>query len=265
MEDVPTISDTGMKAICEIKRSLRLQPDHVLVIKDEADTPLAPIWPQFEDMLGSLLQFLRTRPDQFLVKEDPEGPGYSVKDVTGNATVAPTPRAISNTPAPPRRLLRTTESPGGLAKRILGGVLGPFSTDMRNCRGHGPFPRHHVEAKSRRRSRSRSRSRQPRSRHPRRGSGGSGGLRQVLGNWVDTRGSRYQVRLDERGSSCTVKTKRPDGVVRQTNALIRLLPLGGLLWGDSYVLDQGKQPEGQLRWLRLGRASGHVDYVWNRA
>ena len=86
----------------------------------------------------------------------------------------------------------------------------------------------------------------------------------MLGNWVDTRGSRYQVQLDERGSSCTVKTSRPDGIVRQTKALIRLLPLGGPQWGDSYVLDQGKLPEGQLRWLRLGRASGHSDYVWNR-
>ena len=259
------VKDTGARAICRIKQCLRAQPDQVLVIKDEADMPLAPIWnTRFKDTLGSLRQFLTTRPDQFLVKEDPEG--YSVKDVTGNAIVDPTLRNRSNTPEPPRRRAKTTESPGGLAKRILGPILAQM---RENGREHGESS--HVvvgsrrRSRSRRRFRSRSRSRQPRSRAPTRGSGGSGGLRQVLGNWVDTRGSRYQVQLDERGSSCTVKTSRPDGTVRETKALIRLLPLGGVMWGDSYVLDRGKLPEGQLRWLRLKSASGHLNYVWKRA
>ena len=253
------VKDTGARAICRIKECLRAQPDQTLVIKDEADMPLAPIWNTlFKDTLGSLRQFLETRPDQFLVKEDPAG--YSVKDVTGNAIVAPTLRNRSNTPEPPRRRAKTTESPGGLAKRILGPILAQM---RQNGREHGESS--HVVVGSRRRSRSRSRSRQPRSRAPTRGSGGSGGLRQVLGNWVDTRGSRYQVQLDERGSSCTVKTSRPDGIIRETKALIRLLPLGGVMWGDSYVLDRGKLPEGQLRWLRLKSASGHLNYVWKRA
>ena len=117
MEDEPTIQDTAMRAICTIKRVLRLQPNHELVVTDEADTPLASIWsPRFGAMLGSLQQFLRTRPDQFLVTENAHGLGYSVKDVTGNAVVVAGAQSASRDPAC-LRLMRASD--GGSRPAIM--------------------------------------------------------------------------------------------------------------------------------------------------
>ena len=93
------------------------------------------------------------------------------------------------------------------------------------------------------------------------GSGGVGDIRQVLGNWVDTCRSEYEVQLGEGGASCTVKTTRPTGIVRKTRALIRLAG-GSIIWGQSHILDNGRPQKSQLRWLRLGRRRG--DFVWKR-
>ena len=243
-----------MRAICTIKRVLRLQPNHELVVTDEADTPLASIWsPRFGAMLGSLQQFLRTRPDQFLVTENAHGLGYSVKDVTGNAVVVAGAHAISSSSARYCRCSKMTKCPGGLATQIVGSI----NTGMRNRRGHEGHP---FQCQTR----SRSRTLQFRSRFPSSDSCNNDYLLRVLGEWIDTRGSRYQVHMDEGGSSCTVRTTRPDGCTRQTKALIRLLPLGGLQWGERYVLDKGKLPAGQLRWLRIGSVSGYSDFEWRR-
>ena len=93
------------------------------------------------------------------------------------------------------------------------------------------------------------------------GSGGGGDIRRVLGNWVDTCRSEYEVQLDEGGTSCTVKTTRPTDIVRKTRALIRLTG-ESIIWGQSYVLDNGRPWKSQLRWLRLGDVRG--DFVWKR-
>ena len=93
------------------------------------------------------------------------------------------------------------------------------------------------------------------------GHGGSGDIRRVLGNWVDTCRSECEVQLDEGGTSCTVKTTRPTGIVRKTRALIRLAG-GSIIWGQSHILDNGRPQKSQLRWLRLGGVRG--DFVWKR-
>ena len=96
---------------------------------------------------------------------------------------------------------------------------------------------------------------------PEHAGGGGGDIRRVLGNWVDTCRSEYEVQLDEGGASCTVKTTRPTGIVRKTRALIRLEG-ESIVWGESHILDNGRPQISQLRWLRLGKRRG--DFLWNR-
>ena len=93
------------------------------------------------------------------------------------------------------------------------------------------------------------------------GGGGSGAIHRVLGDWVDTCRNEYEVQLDKGGTSCTVKTTRPTGIVIKTRALIRLAGKS-IIWGESYVLDNGRPWKSQLRWLRLGDVRG--DFVWKR-
>jgi len=78
-----TVRDTGCKAICTIKRGLRQQD----VQADES-----PFIPQdwgrdFEPVLGSYLQFLLSRPDQFKVIDGDEPGKYSIEIVATNETV----------------------------------------------------------------------------------------------------------------------------------------------------------------------------------
>ena len=90
---------------------------------------------------------------------------------------------------------------------------------------------------------------------------GRGDIRRVLGDWVDTFRTEYKVQLDKGGTSCTVQTTRPTGTVRKTRALIRMAG-ESIIWGQSYVLDNGRPCKSQLRWLRLGDVRG--DFVWTR-
>ena len=263
MSEGPRKKDLAAAAICEIKRRVR-QNSH----KGNGCMVKPVNWnKKFKPRLGCFQEFLQTRKDQFSVLLCQDKLGFTVKDVTGNKTVAPTSRLIVLTEGPKRRSIIGD----GLAQKLLE----PWEKEWR--RGEGgerkeeQVERKQVVAGGRRRSR---RSRHPRPQEERRrtrerpspedagGSGGSGDIRLALGNWVDTFRSTYEVQLEEGGMSCSVKTTRPDGTVRRTRGLIHRLPCGFLGWGHSHVVDMGRQLEGQLRWLSLG--TGSRDFVWKR-
>ena len=219
---------------------------------------------KFKPRLGRFQEFLKTRKDQFSVLPCQDKLGFTVKDVTGNKTVAPTSRLIILTETPKRRWIRD-----GVAQKLLD----LWKNDWRregdaHKQQKVVEERKQVVARGRRRSRSRHpgvgtpQTRERPSPEDAGGSGGSGDIRLALGNWVDTFRSTYEVQLEEGGMSCSVKTTRPDGTVRRTRGLIHRLPCGFLGWGHSHVVDMGRQLEGQLRWLSLG--TGSRDFVWKR-
>jgi len=93
-------------------------------------------------------------------------------------------------------------------------------------------------------------------------------LATVLGRWVDSKGSEYDVVLDEneqrrgKGSgSCTVTTTRPNGKVRVTRWLIRLSKDGQVIWSSSYYLDDENATGQSIRWLSW---RGGRPFVWDR-
>ena len=263
MSEGPRRKDLAAAAICAIKRRVR-QNSH-----NGNGCMVKPVnWNiKFKPRLGRFQEFLKTRKDQFSVLPCQDKLGFTVKDVTGNKTVAPTSRLIILMETPKRRSIRD-----GVAKKLLD----IWKEAWR--RGEGDAHKQQevvverkqqVVAQGRRRFRSRHpgvgtpQTRERPSPEDAGGSGGSGDIRLALGNWVDTFRSMYEVQLEEGGRSCSVKTTRPDGTVRRTRALIRCLPQGGgLMWAHSHVLDMGKQPEGQLRWLQRGTASR--EFVWKR-
>ena len=262
MSEGPRRKDLAAAAICAIKRRVR-QNSH----KGNGCMVKPVDWNRkFKPKLGRFQEFLQTRKDQFSVLPCQDKLGFTVKDVTGNKTVAPTSRLIILMETPKRRSIRD-----GVAKKLLD----IWKEAWR--RGEGDAHKQQevvverkqqVVAQGRRRFRSRHpgvgtpQTRERPSPEDAGGSGGSGDIRLALGNWVDTFRSTYEVQLEEGGKSCSVKTTRPDGTVRRTRGLIRRLPCGFLRWGHSHVLDMGRQREGQLRWLSLETASR--DFVWKR-
>ena len=104
-------------AICVTKRNVRLrgQPNRL-------EYHIRPVdWDaKFQPTLGSYEAFLRGRPDQFEVLAHPDGLGHTVKDVTGNETVAPTGRFILKPPATPkRRSISSRHTGNGVVTPIL--------------------------------------------------------------------------------------------------------------------------------------------------
>ena len=107
-------------------------------------------------------------------------------------------------------------------------------------------------------------------------------LDELLGQWTDTSGSKYELYPDSPPTSLTVKTTRPNGIARITRALIRLeFSERRIVWGHTYELDLAclfgwiyrmgpKLRTGQtwiirvstLRWLRVGDKA-HA-FVWTR-
>jgi hypothetical protein len=87
----------------------------------------------------------------------------------------------------------------------------------------------------------------------------------VVGSWLDSKGSTYEVSFDEgTTSSCYVKTVRPCGLTRETRALIRARqvrgkPVGRILWGSAYVLEFPIDKPHQLHWRSI---RGGKDFTW---
>ena len=110
---------------------------------------------KFKDRLGRFQEFMKTRKDQFSVLLCQDKLGFTVKDVTGNKTVAPTSRLITLTEGPKRRSIIGD----GLAQKLLE----PWKKEWRRREGgerkEQQVERKQVVAGGRRRSR--------RSRHPR--------------------------------------------------------------------------------------------------
>jgi len=95
-------------------------------------------------------------------------------------------------------------------------------------------------------------------------------LKLLLGTWVDPKQSTYEIQLDDhRGSSCTVRTHRPNGQKIVTRGLITIsgsksssaTPPGSLLWGRSYTLDAHSATHTEIRWVHRSHGS---DFVWRR-
>ena len=247
-------------AICAIKRNVRLHGP-----ANRLDYNVRPVdWSiKFQCTLGSFEAFLRSRPDQFEVLPHPNGLGHTVKDVTGNKTVAPKDLFVFKSPEFQKR--RST-----LSRRTGSGVVKPILHSWKQAwaREESGKRKQPVVAAG---GRPRSPSLNPRPQKRRlameratpehAGRGGSGDIRRVLGDWVDTFRTEYKVQLDKGGTSCTVQTTRPTGTVRKTRALIRMAG-ESIIWGQSYVLDNGRPCKSQLTWLRLGDVRG--DFLWTR-
>ena len=247
-------------AICATKRNVRLHGP-----ANSLDYQVRPVdWSiKFEPTLGPYEAFLRGRPDQFEILSHPDGLGHTVKDVTGNRTVAPKDLFISQSPATQeRRSILKGRTGSGVVSPLLRSWKQAWTREITNERKQ-PV----VAAVGQRRSPSRNprpkkrRLAMERAKPEHAGDGGSGDIRRVLGNWVDTCRSEYAVQLDKGGTSCTVTTTRPTGTVKKTRALIRMAGKS-IIWGQNYVLDNGTPCESQLKWLRLDDVRG--DFVWQR-
>eukprot|EP00747_Dinoflagellata_sp_TGD_P171039 gnl/TRDRNA2_/TRDRNA2_204078_c0_seq1.p1 gnl/TRDRNA2_/TRDRNA2_204078_c0~~gnl/TRDRNA2_/TRDRNA2_204078_c0_seq1.p1 ORF type:complete len:188 (-),score=20.94 gnl/TRDRNA2_/TRDRNA2_204078_c0_seq1:311-874(-) len=88
-------------------------------------------------------------------------------------------------------------------------------------------------------------------------------LAAVVGQWQDTRGSRYEVSISVPGESLDVSTIRPNGMQTMTRKLIRLKS-GTLhvLWGKGDF--QWVAVEGQPNLVRWCSQSGGRDFEWLR-
>ena len=258
--------DWEAKAICATKRGVRLWQKYGVVHGNGCMVKPSDWNTKFKPRLGPYQRFLESRPDQFNLNRNPQGLGFTVKDVTGNETVAQT---LILTQTPPRKRSIPRRSTGkGVAQKLLSIWKKAWRREPGARKKNQQLERMQPVTTSR--SRSRSRSPRPQKRRPttdhtkHKDTGGSAKkdyINLVLGNWVDTQRSKYEVQEDKGGTSCTVKTTRPDGTVRKTKALIRQAH-GSLIWGRSHVLDMAPKPQNQLRWLRLGFARG--DFVWTR-
>ena len=88
----------------------------------------------------------------------------------------------------------------------------------------------------------------------------------ICGEFVDEKGSKYSVTLDE-GCSCSVRTERPGGRVIISRRLITLP--GKIMWGSSYVLRtqlngrDGPRPA-QLLWQPIEPRGRRKDFLWTR-
>ena len=109
MSEGPRRNDLAAAAICATKRRVR-QESH-----DGNGCMVKPSdWnSKFKPRLGPFQEFLKKRPDQFSVLPCQDKLGFTVKDVTGNETVAPTSRLIL-TETPKRRSIRE-----GVAQKLL--------------------------------------------------------------------------------------------------------------------------------------------------
>ena len=110
MSEGPRKKDLAAAAICAIKRRVR-QNSH----KGNGCMVKPVDWNRkFKPRLGRFQEFLQTRKDQFSVLPCQDKLGFTVKDVTGNKTVAPTSRLIILTETPKRRSIRD-----GVAQKLL--------------------------------------------------------------------------------------------------------------------------------------------------
>ena len=253
-------------AICATKRNVRLHGP-----ANRLDYNVRPVdWSiKFQRTLGSFEAFLRSRPDQFEVLPHPNGLGHTVKDVTGNKTVAPKDLFVFKSPEfQKRRSTLSRRTGSGVVKPILHSWKQAWAREESGKRkqpvvaaeGQRRSPSLNPRPQKRRRAKER-RSPSAMERAKKAGGGGSGAIHRVLGDWVDTFRTEYKVQLDKGGTSCTVQTTRPTGTVRKTRALIRMAG-ESIIWGQSYVLDNGRPCKSQLTWLRLGDVRG--DFLWTR-
>ena len=253
-------------AICATKRNVRRHGP-----ANRLDYHVRPVdWStKFQRTLGSFEEFLKKRSDQFKVLPHPDGMGHTVKDVTGNKTVAPEDRFVFKSPeCQKRRSTLSRRTGSGVAKPILQSWKQAWAREESGKRkqpvvaaeGQRRSPSLNPRPQKRRLAKER-RSPSAMERAKKAGGGGSGAIHRVLGDWVDTFRTEYKVQLDNGGTSCTVQTTRPTGSVRKTRALIRMAG-ESIIWGQSYVLDNGRPCKSQLTWLRLGDVRG--DFVWKR-
>eukprot|EP00928_Gymnodinium_smaydae_P036973 TRINITY_DN25742_c0_g8_i1.p1 TRINITY_DN25742_c0_g8~~TRINITY_DN25742_c0_g8_i1.p1 ORF type:complete len:1422 (+),score=129.01 TRINITY_DN25742_c0_g8_i1:47-4267(+) len=87
-----------------------------------------------------------------------------------------------------------------------------------------------------------------------------------VGCWVDERGDRYEVFLDRKQTTCSVRTTRRDGRTRITEALIRLdaskdSSRRRVLWSGRYELEASRARPDQIRWKD---SRGGKDFMWTR-
>lgn len=91
-----------------------------------------------------------------------------------------------------------------------------------------------------------------------------GGLDHVTGWWVDQDGSNYEVTLDAKGHSCSVKTRRPDGKTIQTSALLYLdETTGAVSWGKKFYLAAKENNRSEIIWRAWSGNSR--SFTWTRA
>ena len=88
----------------------------------------------------------------------------------------------------------------------------------------------------------------------------------LCGQWSDDRGNNYTVIIDEDGSSCTVRTVRPNGRVITTPGLIRgRLPR--LTWGLNFVLRtvlNGDDKPEEILWQPIRPGPKRLNFKWRR-
>jgi len=97
-------------------------------------------------------------------------------------------------------------------------------------------------------------------------------LSGLTGRWSDSRGSKYELTTDTCGTSLSVRTTRPDGVIRNTKGLIQLEPSTAsgdvrIHWGKNYLLDtaclsKGVWPPDSIQWLKTNGVG--ASFVWTR-
>ncbi|CAK8994016.1 unnamed protein product [Durusdinium trenchii] len=87
-------------------------------------------------------------------------------------------------------------------------------------------------------------------------------LEQVLGDWGDSKGNRYEVSLDETGFSCSVRTTRKGGRIQTTHRMLKYnSKTNCLMWGTSYYLEVDVSNSSKVHWKPLKDVQ---PYTWYR-
>lgn len=87
-------------------------------------------------------------------------------------------------------------------------------------------------------------------------------LEHVLGDWEDAKGNRYEVTLDERSFSGTVRTIRSNGRIQTTRGMLKYNSEDDcLMWGSSYYLQVDDYDPSQVYWKPLKSVR---PYTWYR-
>eukprot|EP00435_Cladocopium_sp_Y103_P020451 s1830_g5.t1 len=87
-------------------------------------------------------------------------------------------------------------------------------------------------------------------------------LDDIIGDWQDDKGNQYQVRKDEDGTSCSVRTTRKNGHVVLTRSMLKYdMKSDLLMWGRSYYLQTEAYDRSKVYWKPLKNVP---PYTWYR-